>query len=141
MRILLLDGCRLNAWLLGSLAPPEVRIRLTDSFAEAIAILETDPPDAAIFNVTPADLPWEQLAAACAAKSPPVPFIWSSPLVDDELVASLPIAGDAVLRAKPVSIRETRRVLNELVERAAERQRRRSVRSSGESPRYDRTRG
>ena len=118
LRLLIVDGCQLNAWLAGHLVPDGVRVELAQSFDRARATLSDDPPHAAIFNVTPCDLPWEELALLCQDHDPPIPFIWCSAVFDSpEQAGTGPIPG-AGFCYKPSSVEEMRQQIVELMGKA-----------------------
>lgn len=73
-RILVVDGSRLMAWLVGAVAPEAVEVEHASSLAEAREVLTRHPPQAAVFDLTPTRLPWHELADLCRLASPPIPF-------------------------------------------------------------------
>jgi DNA-binding response OmpR family regulator len=75
VRILVLDGSQLMGWLVDSLAPGSVAVHRAASFDEARWALEKDPPDVAIFNMAPANLPWHELRDLCRVSEPEIPFL------------------------------------------------------------------
>ena len=75
MRLLLVGGSELLAWVIGCVAPPRVDVQHGRTFEEARSALRGRPPQAAIFAVTPSRTPWDQLAESCRAHQPPIPFI------------------------------------------------------------------
>lgn len=80
--MLLVDGSQLMGWLVDSLTPPTVDVRQTTSFEEATDILRNDPPDAAIFNIGPSDLPWCELHTMCETHKPRIPYLCCSAVED-----------------------------------------------------------
>jgi hypothetical protein len=61
-------------WLVGAVAPENVLVDHAGSLQEAREILSRHPPNAAIFNLTPVHLPWQDLARTCREHRPPIPF-------------------------------------------------------------------
>jgi hypothetical protein len=82
VRILVLDGSQLMGWLVDSLAPASAAVHRSASFDEARWVLEHDPPDIAIFNITPADLPWHELRDLCRSSDPEIPHLCVSTVED-----------------------------------------------------------
>lgn len=78
MRLLVLDGSRVLHSLVRRLAPPEVEVVSALTFAEAVASFERNPPDAAIVNLTPSELPWRHLKSLCQTHEPPIPVLFES---------------------------------------------------------------
>ena len=73
MRIALVGGSELMAWIVAEVSPPDVEIQHLRRFAAARETLETHPPDAVLFAVTPQRPPWDDLADLCAENQPPIP--------------------------------------------------------------------
>ncbi|HOC43457.1 MAG TPA: response regulator [Thermoanaerobaculales bacterium] len=119
-RVLVVDGSRLMAWLVQTLASDDVEVVQAGRLADAHALLVDDPPDAAIFNLTPWDLEWSRLIDLCHDHAPPIPFVLCSTL-DDELPAGLQLSRPPVaVIKKPARISELRAAVFDLL-RAAER--------------------
>jgi DNA-binding response OmpR family regulator len=118
VRILVIDGCQLNAWLVGRLAPPGVNIEQVQSFEGAREVLTTNPPDAVILNVTPCELPWGQLADLCRNHEPPIPYLLCSTVFDDSELAPADHGPGVSYCYKPVSVPHMRRQIEALVTRA-----------------------
>lgn len=83
-RLLLVDGSDLMGWLVGRLIPCNVEIVRAGTFAEAERCLRTQPPDAAIFNITPRHLNWRVLLDRCVRHEPSIPFLCCSAFEHDE---------------------------------------------------------
>ena len=106
----------LMSWLVDNLTPDSVEVVQASSFQAACQVLEADPPEAAIFNVTPCDLPWDELRELCRKQQPPVPCLWCSS-VDAESAANggVDCSGDHFF-VKPLSIKELRARLAKLLD-------------------------
>jgi hypothetical protein len=118
IRILVVDGSRLTPWLVRSLTPPRVLVEHASSFSEAMSVLSIDPPDGAVFNITPADVPWRALAEACRRRRPPIPFLWCASLPREHLEDALEVEPDEPFLARPIAVAELRRELESLLQRA-----------------------
>ena len=114
-RVLVVDGSHLMVWLVRTLVPDDVQVVQAGRFGEAQALLTSDPPDAAIFNLTPSTLEWSRLISLCHEHAPPIPFVLCTTL-DGELPAELhlPWPPLAVIR-KPAGISDLRATLGELL--------------------------
>jgi two-component SAPR family response regulator len=115
-RLLVVDGSQLMVRLVEMLVPNDVEVVQASRFADARTLLASDPPDAAIFNLTPWHLEWSRLVALCHEHTPPIPFVLCSTLdreVPDEL--DLPSPPLAVL-SKPVQVAELRETLDRLLD-------------------------
>jgi DNA-binding NtrC family response regulator len=114
-RVLVVDGSHLMVWLVQTLAPDDVQVVQASRFPDAESLLTSDPPDAAIFNLTPSTLEWSRLIALCHEHAPPVPCVLCTTL-DGELPAEfhLPCPPLAVIR-KPAGISDLRATLGELL--------------------------
>jgi two-component SAPR family response regulator len=115
-RVLVVDGSHLMVRLVEMLVPDDVEVVQASRFADARTLLAFDPPDAAIFNLTPWDLEWSRLVALCHEHAPPIPFVLCSTLdrdLPDEL--GLPCPPLAVL-GKPVQVAELRETLVRLLD-------------------------
>jgi two-component SAPR family response regulator len=82
IRILVVDGSQLMGWLVDSLTPASVCVQQTTSFDEAMGLLRSHPPHAAIFNIGPSDLPWAELHTICDSHKPRIPFLCCSAVED-----------------------------------------------------------
>jgi len=116
VRLLIVDGSPLMAWLVSTLAQPEVKVERATSFKEAETILKENPPDAAILNITPAHLNWSLLGDLCRVHQPPIPFLCCNAVPaeadDDEFIAG---PGDRIL-CKPFSVSDLRDSVDHLIE-------------------------
>jgi DNA-binding response OmpR family regulator len=114
-RVLVVDGSHLMVWLVQTLVPDGVQVVQANRFADAHSILTSDPPDAAIFNLTPSTLEWSRLISLCHEHTPPIPFVLCSTL-DGELPTELhlPCQPLAVVR-KPARITDLRAILTDLL--------------------------
>ena len=83
-RLLLVDGSDLTGWLVEHLIPRSVEIVRAGSFAEADRFLCEEPPDAAIFNLTPRHLDWRALLDRCLHHEPVIPYLCCSVIENDE---------------------------------------------------------
>jgi DNA-binding NtrC family response regulator len=114
-RVLVVDGSHLMVWLVQTLVPDDVEVVQAGRFADAQSLLASDPPDAAIFNLTPSTLEWSQLIALCHEHTPPIPYVLCTTL-DGELPAELQLPSPplAIVR-KPARISDLRATLSELL--------------------------
>ncbi len=126
-RVLVVDGSHLMVWIVQMLVPDGVEVVQASRFADARALLTSDPPDAAIFNLTPWHLDWQRLISLCHEHAPPIPFVLCSTL-DGELPAEieLPSPPLAVVR-KPARIADLRATLSALLHEVERR-------SGGDTP-------
>ena len=83
-RLLLVDGSDLMGWLVARLIPSSMEIVRVGSFAEADRFLREQPPDAAIFNLTPRHLDWRALIDLCVYREPAIPFLCCTVLENEE---------------------------------------------------------
>lgn len=74
----MLDGSPVLRSVVQRVAPPDVAVESAESFDEALARLCEDPPDALIVNISPIDLPWTELQAACRQADHPIPTLFES---------------------------------------------------------------
>jgi DNA-binding response OmpR family regulator len=120
VRVLVVDGSRLMAWLVGAVAPEAIEVQHASSLAEARDALLHHPPQAAMFNLTPARLPWHELAEICRKSKPPIPFrCYSAFSAEDEEAGDLPVTCHFVLD-KPRTLDELRAQVENLVQQAHE---------------------
>jgi hypothetical protein len=114
-RVLVVDGSHLMVWLVQTLVPDGVEVVQARRFADAQSLLTSDPPDAAIFNLTPSTLEWSRLISLCHEHTPPIPFVLCTTL-DGELPSELHLPGPplAVVR-KPARISDLRATLSDLL--------------------------
>ncbi len=119
MRLLVLDGSRALHSQVRRLAPGSVRVQTVFSFGEALAALRRDPPEAAIFNLTPSDLPWAQLQRLCREHSPPIPVLYESCVHSCLCEAGLGETDQwSAFLAKPYRLADLRSQIEELVRKA-----------------------
>ena len=83
-RLLLVDGSDLMSWLVARLIPRTMEIVRVGSFAEADRCLREQPPDAAIFNLSPRHLDWRALIDRCVFHEPAIPFLCCTAIENDE---------------------------------------------------------
>lgn len=118
LRLLVVDGSRLMAWLVAQVVPPGVEVVHVASLADAERILVEDPPAAAIFNVTPTLAAWRALVDRCAGHRPPIPYLCSSALDGAETLASGLAPGDPAFLPKSLPVAELRARVGALLARA-----------------------
>lgn len=121
MHLLVLDGSRVLPSLVRRLAPPEVDVQSAATFAEARLRLEQCPPQAMIVNLTPAELPWQELQSLCQGHSPPIPVLYESCVhhsPGEAGLASLNHSGRFL--EKPYSLEALRSEIQRLIEDAAD---------------------
>ena len=75
MRLLLVGGSELTAWVVRRLVPSGVEVERCDTIAEARETLVDAPPQAAIFDVSRSRVPWRSLADLCNRHEPRIPFL------------------------------------------------------------------
>lgn len=78
MRLLVVDSNALLGWQLRHQLAPEVEVELVGDFDSAERCVLERPPDAAVVNLPPADLPWREFQHLCATRNPPVPVLYES---------------------------------------------------------------
>ncbi len=121
MHLLVLDGSRVLPSLVRRLAPPEVDVQSAATFAEARLRLEQSPPQAMIVNLTPAELPWQELQSLCQGHSPPIPVLYESCVHHSPAEAGLTsLNHSGRFLEKPYSLDELRSEIQRLIEDAAE---------------------
>jgi two-component SAPR family response regulator len=115
VRLLVVDGSQLMIRIVEMLLPEDVEVVQASRFADARTLLAFDPPDAAIFNLTPSNLDWPRLVSLCHDQEPPIPFVLCSTL-DRDPSDELDLCGRpvAVIR-KPVEVAELRSTLDRLL--------------------------
>lgn len=121
MHLLVLDGSRVLPSLVRRLAPLGVDVESAATFAEARRRLSQRPPQAMIVNLTPADLPWQELQSLCQGHSPPIPVLYESCIYHspgEAGLASLNHTGRFL--EKPYSMEELRGEIERLVRAVAE---------------------
>jgi DNA-binding response OmpR family regulator len=117
-RILVVDGSSLTAWLVAHVAPPDVEVLHAATLAQAESVLADTPPDAAIFNLTPARLEWKALFERCRGHVPPIPYLCSSAFDEGESCDLGACCTDAECFSKSLPIPQLREKVATLVERA-----------------------
>lgn len=117
MRLLVLDGSRILTSLVRRLTLQPVEIEEARTFDDAMARLRSSPPDAVIVNVTPADLPWQELKRFCQRHDPKIPVIFESCVYETPLDAGLGgLNHSAVFLHKPYDLETLRMELARLVD-------------------------
>lgn len=115
VRVLLVDGSQLMVRIVEMLVPDGVEVVQASRFVDARTLLAFDPPDAAIFNLTPASLDWPRLVSLCHDHEPPIPFVLCSTL-DRDPSDELELSGRPVaMIRKPVEVAELRSTLDRLL--------------------------
>lgn len=121
MHLLVLDGSRVLPSLVRRLAPPGVDVEFAATFAEARLRLEQSPPQAMIVNLTPAELPWQELQRLCQGHSPPIPVLYESCVHHSPGEAGLEsLNHSGRFLEKPYSLDELRSEIQRLIEDAGE---------------------
>lgn len=109
MHLLVLDGSRVLPAVVKRLAPKGVAVESAATFDEARARLRERPPQALIVNLTPADLPWQELQSLCEGHSPPIPVLYESCVHRSPGEAGLTaLNGSGHFLEKPYSLDELR---------------------------------
>ena len=119
MHLLVLDGSRVLPSLVKRLAPEGTAVESAATFEEARLRLKERPPEALIVNLTPAELPWQELQALCEEHSPPIPVLYESCVhrtPDEAGLASLDHRGRFL--EKPYSMEELREEVLRLMREA-----------------------
>jgi DNA-binding response OmpR family regulator len=113
IRVLVVDGSTLMGWLVQSLSSASIDIVYARSFGVARGLLEHHPPHAAIFNITPSELPWHELRDLCRCHQPAIPFLCFSAVEEggDEVA----VCDGAEILYKPVPTSELRARVEDLV--------------------------
>lgn len=117
MRLLLVGGSELTAWVMGRLVPPDVEVERCSSFEEARQILTNDPPQAVIFDATRSRLPWSSLAGICAEHEPHIPYVCYSFLHGKQEELGVEPCCDAFF-TMPLPVEDLRGRIAQLVEAA-----------------------
>ena len=118
MRLLLVGESELMAWVIQHLTPTGVQVERSETLAEALSVLSTRPPDAAIFTIGPGRLPWDSLARLCRNHEPPIPFLcWSSVLRDPAEARIEGVPRDRLI-ALPLSLTDLEASMTQLLEEA-----------------------
>lgn len=104
MRVLVLEDGQVLSWVVGHMSPPETEILPFESFADACRLIERDPPDAVVVNLTAAHLPWREFQHLCASRTPSVPVVYASAEFSSAAEAGLePVEGYAEVLHQPAS--------------------------------------
>ena len=120
MHLLVLDGSRVLLSLVRRLAPAGVEVESVATFDDALKRLALRPPQALIVNLTPSDLPWDELQRLCEKHKPPIPVLYESCVHRSPLDAGLRVLnGSGSFLEKPYSLAELRQEIERLVETAA----------------------
>lgn len=121
MQLLVLDGSRVLPSLVKRLAPQGVDVESAATFDEARLRLRQRPPQAMIVNLTPADLPWQELQSLCQGHSPPIPVLYESCVHRSPTEAGLDSLTDhGHFLEKPYSMPELRAEIERLVQLASD---------------------
>lgn len=116
MRYLILDGSRILGSLVRRLSPDEVKVETVGTFGEAMEVLRSNPPDAVIVNIGPADLPWQELKTFCRNHRPQIPVLFESCVYETPLDAGIgDLNHSATFLVKPYGLDELRAALDRLV--------------------------
>ena len=123
MHILVLDGSQVLLSLVRRLTPEGVEVESAATFDEALKRFALRPPQALIVNLTPSDLPWEQLQRLCQSHRPPIPVLYESCVYRDPRDAGLEtLNGTGNFLEKPYTLAELQGEIERLVRLAEERQ-------------------
>ncbi len=76
MRLLLVDGNVLLAWVVRHLAPADVEVECADTREQIETALRERPPDGVLLNLRRASGPWHEVAAWCQQHDPPIPVLY-----------------------------------------------------------------
>ena len=116
MHLLVLDGSRVLPSLVKRLAPSGVDVESAATFEEARRRLQKRPPQAMIVNLTPAELPWQELQSLCQEHSPPIPVLYESCIHHSPDEAGLgSLGGGGRFLEKPYSLGELRQEILRLM--------------------------
>jgi DNA-binding response OmpR family regulator len=120
LRILVLDGSRVLPSLVQRMLRYEDRVETTDSFQDARRTLMERPPDALIVNLTPTDLPWQELKDLCERHTPPIPVIYESCVFKSAADAGIgELNGCSAFLRKPYPLSDLRKQLRLLLRTSA----------------------
>ena len=119
MHLLVLDGSRVLLSLVRRLAPAGVEVESVATFDEALKRLALRPPEALIVDLTPADLPWQELQRLCQKHDPPIPVLYESCVHRNPLDAGLTELSDTGhFLEKPYSVAQLLEEIERLVAEA-----------------------
>ena len=116
MRYLILDGSRILVSLVRRLSPEDVEVEEVAGFDEAMAVLRSNPPDAVIVNLGPADLPWGELKTYCSRHRPQIPVLFESCVYQTPIDAGIgDLNHSATFLLKPYGLEQLRTALDRLL--------------------------
>ena len=116
LRLLVLDGSHILPSLVRRITPRGTDVVEATSFATAFEMLRLDPPDALIVNVSPVDLPWQQLKTYCQRHDPKIPVLFESCVYSGAAEAGLDdLNHSSCFLAKPYSLDDLRMALRLLI--------------------------
>lgn len=119
MRVLLIGGSHLMAWVVAHLAPPSADVEHCETFAEAKAALLLRPPRAVVFAATPDREPWSELADMCSRHQPPIPFFAYFPPRASVAEGGASGGAESGSVRRPLSAQQLRSKLEELAQTAS----------------------
>jgi DNA-binding response OmpR family regulator len=115
MRLLLVDGSLLMEVVVRYVAPSGVEVERVVTFEGAREALMRDPPQAAIFSLTPTPLPWQTLEQLCREHQPPIPFVYLSSVHSSAAEAGLPEEAGGCFLPMPMALSQLRQQIEKLV--------------------------
>jgi DNA-binding response OmpR family regulator len=94
----------------------EDRVESASCFKEAQRILQNEPPDALIVNLTPTDLPWRALKDICDSHQPPIPVIYESCVFKNAADAGIgDLSANSTFLPKPYPLKELKQQLRKML--------------------------
>ncbi len=76
MRLLIVGGTSLMAWVIRHLVPEDVEVMHATTLDEVTTILRLRPPKAALFHGNPSTRPWSEVHRLCHTHEPPIPTLF-----------------------------------------------------------------
>jgi len=76
MRLLIVGGTDLMAWVVRHLVPEDVEVEHATTLDEVKTILRLRPPRAALFHGKTSTSPWSEVYRLCHTHEPPVPTLF-----------------------------------------------------------------
>jgi DNA-binding response OmpR family regulator len=121
VRLLVLDQSLILQWLVRHEFPDGLEILSAQDLHEAELLLASEPLDAAVVSLPPAQLPWGAFQHRCATHAPPIPVLYETCVdVDARTMGLDPADGYAAFLHKPAARSELHSALTALLAAARE---------------------